>query len=97
MDTGKGEPTLEFAWRIANTLEVPFAALIADQAPRGSVVIRKSKASLIVSEDLGPTTRALFPSLKDRGVEFYELRLAPHHHEISDPHRPGTAEILFVA
>jgi quercetin dioxygenase-like cupin family protein/DNA-binding XRE family transcriptional regulator len=97
VDTGKGEPTLEFAWRIANALEVPFAALIADQAPRGSVVIRKSKASLIVSEDLGLTTRALFPSLQDQGVEFYELRLAPHHHEISDPHRPGTAEILFVA
>ena len=97
IETGKGEPTLEFAWTIANALKVPFAALIADQAPRGSIVVRKHKANLIVSEDLGLTTRPLFPFQEDQGVEFYELRLAPHHHEVSDPHRAGTVEILFVA
>lgn len=97
VEAGKGEPTLEFAWIIANALGVSFAALIAEQAPRGSIVIRKNKTNLIVSEDLGLTTRPLFPAQEDQGVEFYELRLAPHHHEVSEPHRFGTVEILFVA
>ena len=97
MEMGAGEPTLELAWRIATALDVPFAALIADQAPRGAVVMRKEKTCLIVSEDLGLTTRPLFPFQEDRRVEFYQLRLAPHHHEVSERHSTGTIEILFVA
>ena len=97
VETGKGEPTLEFVWRIANALDVPFAAVIADSAPRGSVVIRKSKANIIVSEDLGLTTRALLPFHEGQCVGFYELLLAPHQQEASDPHKPGTIETLFVA
>ncbi len=97
MEAGKSEPTLESAWRIATALEVPFAALIADQVPRGAVVMRKGKAKIIVSQDLGLTTRALLPFEEGRRVEFYELRLAAGHYEASEPHSPGTEEFLFVA
>jgi transcriptional regulator with XRE-family HTH domain len=96
-ETGKVEPSLEFAWRIANALKRPFAALLADQAPRGSIVLRKSKAKTIVSDSLGLTTRALFPPHADQGAEFYELKLAPLHRETFEPHKAGTVEILFVA
>lgn len=97
IETGRGEPTLEFAWRIAAELDVPFAALVAGEAPRGAVVLRKDAASVFVSEDLGLTSRPLFPFDEEHQVEFYELRLAPNHRETSRAHRPGTVEMLFVA
>jgi transcriptional regulator with XRE-family HTH domain len=97
VEAGKGEPPLESAWKIATALDVPFAALIADQAPRGAVVMRKNEAKVIVSEDLGLTTPALLPFEDGRRVEFYEWRLAPHHREASAAHALGTREFLFVA
>jgi transcriptional regulator with XRE-family HTH domain len=97
VELGAGEPMLELAWQIANALDIPFAALIAGAAPRGSVVMRREKAKLLVSEDLGLTTRPLFPFQEEGRTEFYELRLAPHHLEMSEPHNSGTIEILVVA
>jgi quercetin dioxygenase-like cupin family protein len=59
--------------------------------------MRKDKAKTLVSEDLGLTTRSLLPFEENRRVEFYELRLAPHHRENADAHASGTVEHLFVA
>jgi len=97
VESGRGEPTLELAWKIAKALQVPFASLTAEHAPRGTVIVKKSQAQLFVSEDRGLTSRALFPYEEDRRVEFYELRLAPRHIETAQPHAPGTSEMLFVA
>ena len=97
MENGKGEPTLALAWKLATALEVPFAALMAEHAAGGTVITRKDRAKVIVSADLGLASRALFPFDKDAGVEFYELRLAPHHHETSEPHAARTREMLHVA
>jgi transcriptional regulator with XRE-family HTH domain len=97
MENGKGEPTLALAWKVATALDVPFAALIAEHAPGGTVITRKERAKVIVSENLGLASRALFPFDEEAGVEFYELRLAPDHHERSQPHATGTCEMLHVA
>ena len=97
IEAGSRGPTLEAAWKLAIALDVPFTALIAEQVARGAVVVRKDNAKIIVSRDLGLTTRALLPFEEGRGVEFYELRLAPHHKESSEPHAPGTEEFLLVA
>ena len=96
-ENGKGEPTLALAWKLANALDVPFAALMADHAPGGTVITRKDRAKFIVSENLGLASRALFPFDEQARVEFYELRLAPDHHEKSQPHAAGTCEMLHVA
>ena len=42
-ERGPGEPSLELAWKITTALDVPFAALIADPAPRGAVVLGKQR------------------------------------------------------
>ena len=39
----------------------------------------------------------MFPFSEDARVEFYELRLAPDHRELSAPHAIGTREFLHVA
>jgi transcriptional regulator with XRE-family HTH domain len=97
MEAGKGEPTLSLAWKLANALDVPFAALIAEHAPGGTVITRKDRAKMIVSENLGLASRALFPFDEETRTEFYELRFAPDHCEISKPHPAGTREMLHVA
>ena len=96
LEDGKGEPSLASAWKIAAALDVPFASLIAGQAPRGAVLLRKDKANQFVSESRGLTSRALFAPEDAQRTEFYELRLAPHHRENSEPHALGTSEILHV-
>ncbi|HEY4265375.1 MAG TPA: cupin domain-containing protein [Micropepsaceae bacterium] len=97
MESGKGELTLALAWKLANALDVPFAALMAEHAPGGTVITRKDRAKVIVSENLGVASRALFPFDEDARVEFYELRIAPDHRETSQPHAVGTREMLHVA
>lgn len=97
MESGKGEPTLALAWKLATALGVPFAALMAEHAAGGTLVTRKDRAKTVVSGDLGLASRALFPFDAETGVEFYELRLAPHHCETSRPHAAGTREMLHVA
>jgi transcriptional regulator with XRE-family HTH domain len=97
METGKCEPSLAVAWRLADALDVPFAALIAEHAPGGTVITRKDRAKVFVSQDLGLASRALSPFDEESRVEFYELRLAPHHVENSRPHAARTQEMLHVA
>ena len=97
MEHGKGEPTLSLAWKLASALDVPFAALIAEHAPGGTVITRKDRARMIVSGNLGLASRALFPFDEEARTEFYELRFAPDHYEISEPHLAGTREMLHVA
>ena len=43
VERGPGEPSLELAWKIATAPDVPFAALIADPAPRGAVALGKQR------------------------------------------------------
>ena len=47
--------------------------------------------------NLGLASRALVPFDEEARTEFYELKFAPDHHEISDPHPAGTREMLHVA
>jgi transcriptional regulator with XRE-family HTH domain len=97
VELGRSTPTINVVWRIARALEVPFSSLIAEDATRGTSVLRRSDAKVLSSHDGTFTSRALFPFDKPRRVEFYELRLAPRGEEHADPHPPGTVENLVVA
>ena len=97
LERAHGEPALATVWKLANALAVPFAALMADHAPGGTVITRKDRAKMIVSENLGLASRALFPFDEQTGTEFYELKFAPGHVELSPPHASGTREMLHIA
>ncbi len=97
MEAGKGEPTIGLLWSLATALGVPFAALISGHAARGTVVMRRDKAKVLTSDGGGFTSRALFPFDEGNRIEFYELRMAPHHHKRADPHATGTTETIAVA
>lgn len=96
VESARGEPSIGLAWRLAHALGVPFAALTADQAPRGTVLMRRDRAPVLSSDRYGLTSRALFPSEATSRIEFFELNLAPQHAEWYQPHAWGTHEILYV-
>ena len=86
IETGKSVPTISLLWKVATALDVPFATLIAAQELLGTVVLPRERAKVLSSSDGQFTSRALFPFDSERRVEFYELRLAPHHRENAEPH-----------
>lgn len=97
IELGRSIPTIGLLWRVAQALEVPFAALTSDGARGSSVMLPAAKAKILTSADGNFTSRALFPFDAERRVEFYKLTLAPRSEEIADPHPPGTIENLTVA
>lgn len=96
IETGKSQPTLNLLWKIATALGIPFASLLDSQKVRGTEILRLEDAKVLGSSDGKFTSRALFPFDAERKVEFYELRLAPNHHEHAEAHAPGTVENIVV-
>lgn len=96
IELGQSAPTINVLWKIARALNVPFSALITEQAPNRTKVLTAASAKVLRSADSRFSSRALFPFDEPRTVEFYELRLAPFATERAEPHPPGTVENLVV-
>ncbi len=97
IETGKSSPTLNVLAKIAAALEVPCGSLIIEEDEPTTVLLTRAASKTLSSSDGRFETRALFPYDTDRTVEFYELRIAPHHAERAEAHRHGTVENLVVA
>jgi transcriptional regulator with XRE-family HTH domain len=97
IETGKSSPTLSILAKIAAALDVSCASLIIEADEPTTVLLTRAASKTLSSSDGKFETRALFPYDGDRTVEFYELRLAPHHAERAEAHRDGTVENLVVA
>jgi transcriptional regulator with XRE-family HTH domain len=97
IETGKSSPTLNVLAKIAAALEVPCGSLIIEEDEPTTVLLTRAASKTLSSNDGRFETRALFPYDTDRTVEFYELRIAPHHAERAEAHRHGTVENLVVA
>lgn len=97
VETGKSSPTITILWKIAAALDVPCGSLIAEPRDTALQVLTHAKAKVLSASEGRFQTRALFPYESERKVEFYELRIAPHHAELAEAHRPGTLENLVVS
>ena len=96
IELGQSVPTINVLWKIAQALDVPFSALLAEQQRGGTQVLTAASTKKLSSMDGSFSSRALFPFDGPRRVEFYELRLAPGGIEEASPHAPGTIENLVV-
>ncbi len=96
IETGKSMPTIGVLWKIATALDIPFAQLLSENESRGTCLLRRDEAALIVSEEGAFQSRVLSPLDTGGRVEFYEIRLAPSHTHESEAHAPGTRENLIV-
>jgi transcriptional regulator with XRE-family HTH domain len=95
IETCKSNPTVGVLWKIAVGLGVPFAELVG--APRsGVVVLRRNDSQVLRSADGKLESRPLTPAGSSPLVELYELRLLARSTHASDPHAPGTHEMVVV-
>lgn len=97
LEAGSADASITLLWRIAGGLDVPFAALIAGQAARGAVVLRRERTEPFTSDDGFFTSRPLAPFDQASPTEFYEVRVTPGHVHPSEAHAPGTSETLVVS
>ena len=96
IEAGRSMPTIGLLWKIARALEVPFAALTRSGEAETITVLTADKVKILTSKNGNFTSRALFPFVSERQIEFYELTLAPMTTEDAEPHAPGTTENLVV-
>lgn len=96
LEAGAADASITLLWRVVRGLDVPFAALIAGQAARGAVVLRRERTEPLVSVDGFFTSRPLAPFDEGSSTEFYEVRISPGHAHPSDAHASGTSETLVV-
>jgi transcriptional regulator with XRE-family HTH domain len=98
IELGRSTPTINVLWKVARAVNVSFATLLShDVKTSSAVVLERSRAKLLTSQDGCFSSRALFPVDSQPKAEFYQLRLAPGGLEAADAHAPGTVENLVVA
>jgi transcriptional regulator with XRE-family HTH domain len=95
VETLKSNPTLGLLWKIAVGLGMPMSELIGERRS-GAAVLRRRDAQVLRSLDGKLESRALTPAGASPLVEVYELKLAARGAHVSEPHAPGTREIVVV-
>ena len=95
IETCKTNPSLSVLWKVAVGLKIPFAELIGESRESVSL-LRRSEAQVLKSGDGKMESRPLARSGAGPGVEVYELRLVGHGSHASEPHAPGTRELVTV-
>ena len=95
IETRKTNPTIGVLWKIASGLGITFADLIGETRAELSV-LRRGEAQPLRSMDGKFESRPLMPASGIPQVEMYELRLAARARHASEPHGPGTREIVVV-
>ncbi len=97
IELGRSAPTINVLWKIARSLDLPFAALISETPVTGSTVaMRRADAKILYRKTADFHQGPCFPFDSQRKVEFYELRLAPLGLAESEAHALGTTETLVV-
>ena len=95
IETQKTNPTIGVLWKIASGLGIAFSDLTGE-APAGLSVLRHGEAQLLRSIGGKFDSRPLMPAAGIPQIEMYELRFAARSRHVSEPHGPGTQEILVV-
>ena len=95
IETRKTNPSIGVLWKIASGLGIPFAELIGEGQPALSV-LRRNDAQVLRSTDRKFESRPLMPGSGNNQVEVYELRMVARARHESEPHGPGTRELIVV-
>ncbi len=95
IETRKTNPTIGVIWKIAAGMGIAFSDLIGETRA-GMSVLRRGESQLLRSLDGKFESRPLMPAGGIPQIEMYELRLSARARHASDPHGPGTREIVVV-
>jgi transcriptional regulator with XRE-family HTH domain len=95
IETQKSSPSIAVMWKIAVGLGIPFAELLGDGAQDGAL-LRRADAQVLRSPNGRFESRPVTPAGATPWVEVYEIRLAGRSTQNSEPHAPGTREVVVV-
>jgi transcriptional regulator with XRE-family HTH domain len=93
IETGDGNPSMETVLRLADALEITIGSLLAADRPPGTHVVRVEGAAFVRSRS-GLLGRGIFSDGRGRRVEIHEVIIEPGVDYHSNPHRPGTEELV---
>ncbi len=93
IENGHGNPSVETLFRIARALGLPLSALLADEAPRASVIRARSGPEL--HADSGMRAWLVHAQPSHQHAEIYELELPTGTEQRSAGHLSGTEELVI--
>jgi transcriptional regulator with XRE-family HTH domain len=94
IESGAGNPSIETLWRVSRALHLPLGALLGeDEAPRVRRIARRSGGEL--HADSGMTAWLVHADAREHRSELYELELPAGVEQRSEPHLPGTEELIL--
>ena len=98
IEQDKVNPTVAVVLKVAGALQVTVGELV-DVAARQDILrtIYSREKAYTFRSDHQCTIRTLSPLSLEKAIEFYRLTLEPGGELVSEPHFPGTEEMLHVA
>lgn len=96
IEAGLGNPALETLWRISRALDLPLGLLLGEEEPPPTRLIRADEGDLVESVS-GLVGRLILAEGRNHRTEIFEFTLAPGADYASEPHAPGTEELVVLA
>jgi transcriptional regulator with XRE-family HTH domain len=94
IESGAGNPSLDTLVRLAGALDVAVSELLAQDDPLHTQLIPRADGEWLSFES-GIRGRLIYVDGRDRRLETLEIRLEPGEQYASDPHAPGTEELVI--
>jgi XRE family transcriptional regulator, regulator of sulfur utilization len=94
IESGLGNPSVETLWRLAAAMDVSLGAIIDQEEPPPTRIIRASDPVQIVSPS-GMTARLILGEGRNHRTEVYEATLPAGADYRSEPHAAGTEELVI--
>jgi transcriptional regulator with XRE-family HTH domain len=94
IERGDGNPSVETLWRVSQALRVPLGTLLTPSSRPRTRVVRARSGEPLHSES-GMAAWMLHAEGREHRSEVFELDLPKGVDQRSEPHLPGTEELLF--
>lgn len=96
VEQGSANPSVGTLLRISDALGVGLPALVEPPEPRAAKVTRSGEGALLWNGEAGGRGVLVAGTEPPDVVEFWDWILAPGERHSSEPHSPGTRELLHV-
>lgn len=95
IEKGKGNPTINTIWKIANGLKVPYTKLI-DYVEHSTTIIRKTDTSMQSGETKSYRVYCYYPTTPTRNFELFYVELDANSSNKTIGHSEKAQEYIYV-
>jgi transcriptional regulator with XRE-family HTH domain len=96
VEQGAVNPSVGTLLRLSDALGVGLPALVEPPKPRPLKVVRRGEGAALWSSEAGGRGELVAGTEPPDVAELWDWTLAPGDHHVSEPHAPGTRELLHV-